>query len=55
MSVPEESQVDDIETLEDDDETSGGNFLAAVNGIHTVRDQVTGYVELDSRFSDKDK
>lgn len=36
-----------IETLEEDDDTSGGNFLAAVNGIRTVRDEITGYVELE--------
>ncbi len=54
MPGPEESQVDSIEALECDDETSAGNFLAAVNGIRSVRDQLTGYVDPDEEFLNKE-
>lgn len=45
MNTPKESTEEDRETLESDDDTSGGGFIFAVNGIRAVRDQITGYVE----------
>ena len=39
-----ESQFEDSE-IDDEDCTSGGDFLAAVNGIREVRDRMTGFVE----------
>lgn len=43
--MPEtESQFDDSE-IDDEDCTSGGDFLAAVNGPREIRDKLTGFVE----------